>query len=120
MSSISLPNFSTQTLNRSFADRLLSLQTDLLPLAGSVQRTATAKFGELSRSESAKAAVAIVAAVPSTLDLRFEFNAVTQAWMLTMTNSGSGDVVRKLAIAAFSGSKSALVHRSAMWIDKAV
>ena len=117
MSSISLTNFWTQTLNRSFADRLLSLQTDLLPQAESVQRSATAKFGELSRPESAKAAVA---AVPSTLDLRFEFNAVTQAWILTMTNSGSGDVVRKLAIAAFSGSKSSVVHRSALWIDKAV
>lgn len=112
MSSFSLSNFSLQPLNRVLGDRLLAPQTDLLPQAESAQRT-----GDFKSPESAQAAVATL---PSTMDMRFEFNAVTKAWMLTMTDSGSGDVVRKIALAAFSESNSAASHRSAIWIDKAV
>ena len=97
--------------------RLLAPQTDLLPQAESVKRSATVRLGELPSPESAQAAVA---AAPKTMDIHFELNAVTKAWMLTMTDSGSGDVVRKIALAAFSGSNSAALHRSAIWIDKAV
>ena len=117
MSSISLPNFSIQSLNRSIVDRFLAPQTDLLPQDESVQRTATVRLGELASPESAHAAVA---ASSSTLDMHFELNAVTKAWMLTMTDSVSGDVVRKIALAAFSASNSVVLHRSAIWIDKAV
>lgn len=120
MSSISMPNFSIQSLNRSIVDRFLAPQTDLLPQDESVQRTATVRLGELASPESAHAAVATVAASSSTLDMHFELNAVTKAWMLTMTDSVSGDVVRKIALAAFSASNSVVLHRSAIWIDKAV
>jgi len=34
--------------------------------------------------------------VPSTLAMRFEFNAMTHDWMLAMTDSQSGEVVRKI------------------------
>jgi hypothetical protein len=33
--------------------------------------------------------------MPSTVALRFEFNAITLVWMLAMTDSQSGEVVRK-------------------------
>ena len=117
MSSVSLPNFSVQSLNRSGADRLLAPQKDLLHQTEFDQQTETARLLELPSPESNQAAVS---AAPSSLDMRFEFNAVNKAWMLTITDSGSGDVVRKIAIAAFSGSNSAVLHRSAIWIDKAV
>jgi hypothetical protein len=112
MSSFSLSNFSLQPQNRALGDRLVAPQAKLLPQVESAQRT-----GEFTSTESAQAAVS---AVPSSMDMRFEFNAVTKAWMLTMTDSGSGDVVRKIALAAFSQSNSAAPHRSAIWIDKAV
>lgn len=40
--------------------------------------------------------------VPSTLAMRFEFNAITHAWMLAMTDSQSGEVVRKINLKVFT------------------
>ena len=57
---------------------------------------------------------------PSTVDMRFEFNALTQAWMLAMTDANSGDVVRKIDLKGFSHGPSGSLHQSGHWIDKAV
>ena len=61
-----------------------------------------------------------VIAPPSTVDMRFEFNALTQAWMLAMTDANSGDVVRKIDLKGFSHGASVSLHQSGHWIDKAV
>ena len=57
--------------------------------------------------------------LPSNVDMRFEFNALTHAWMLAMTNASTGDVVRKIALKGISGGSAGL-HQSGHWIDKAV
>jgi hypothetical protein len=60
-----------------------------------------------------------VISLPSTVDMRFEFNALTQAWILAMTDSSSGDVLRQISLKGLSGSNAG-VHQSGHWIDKAV
>lgn len=57
--------------------------------------------------------------LPINVDMRFEFNALTHAWMLAVTDSSSGDVVRKIALKGISGGSAGL-HQSGHWIDKAV
>ena len=57
--------------------------------------------------------------LPSNVDMRFEFNALTHAWMLAMTDASSGDVVRKIALKGISGGSAGL-HQSGHWIDKAI
>lgn len=58
--------------------------------------------------------------LPSTVDMRFEFNALTQAWMVAMTDANSGDVVRKIDLKGFSRSANGSVHASGHWVDKVV
>jgi hypothetical protein len=110
MSSVSFSNVSLRPL-----DVLLS-KPETVPQQSAVKRPTAAKAPEPPQPEPVQAAVA---ALPRTVDMRFEFNALTQAWMLAMTDSGSGDVVRKITLKGFSGGSAAL-HQSGHWIDKAV
>ena len=58
--------------------------------------------------------------VPSTLAMRFEFNAITHAWMLAMTDSQSGEVVRKINLKVFTPLANGGLHQSGQWIDRVV
>ncbi len=56
--------------------------------------------------------------VPSTVAMRFEFNAMTHAWMLAMIDSQSGEVVRKIKVVNPPGNGG--LHQSGQWIDRVV
>ena len=58
--------------------------------------------------------------VPSTLAMRFEFNAMTHDWMLAMTDSQSGEVVRKINLKVFTPQANGGLHQSGQWIDRVV
>lgn len=110
MSSVSFSNVSLRPL-----DVLLS-KPEAVQQDPALKRPTLAKAPEPPQPQVVQS---VVAALPSTVDMRFEFNALTQAWMLAMTDSGSGDVVRKIALKGLSGSSAGL-HQSGHWIDKAV
>ena len=57
---------------------------------------------------------------PSTVDMRFEFNPLTHAWMVAMTDANSGDVVRRIDLKGFGWGDRASQHQSGHWIDKSV
>jgi hypothetical protein len=58
--------------------------------------------------------------MPSTVALRFEFNAITLVWMLAMTDSQSGEVVRKINLKVFTPQANGGLHQSGQWIDRVV
>ncbi len=116
MSSVSLFNFSLHAQAVAAPGRVP------LPDSGTVKREET-----LSRSYAAKPAelpspdpLQHGVTLPSTVDMRFEFNAFTHAWLLAMTDSGSGDVLRKIALKGISGGGTPGLHQAGQWIDKAV
>jgi hypothetical protein len=53
-----------------------------------------------------------VMSLPSSVALRFEFNATTQGWVIALTDSDYGEVVRKIALKDFSRSTSAAQRRA--------
>jgi hypothetical protein len=110
MSSVSFSNVSLRPL-----DLLLS-KPETVQQEPAVKRPTALKAPEPPTPEAVQS---VVAALPSTVDMRFELNALTNAWMLAMTDSGSGDVVRKIPLKGLSNSSSGL-HQSGHWIDKAV
>ena len=110
MSSVSFLNGSLRPL-----DVLLS-KPEAVQQEPAMKRPTAAKAPDPPKPEAVQS---VVAALPSTVDMRFEFNALTQAWMLAMTDSGTGDVVRKITLKGFSGSSAGL-HQSGHWVDKAV
>ena len=61
-----------------------------------------------------------LAAAPASLDMRYEFNAVSQTWMLAMMDARSGDVVRQISLKNFSRGLPSSGHTAGHWIDKAV
>ena len=61
-----------------------------------------------------------LAAAPAAVDMRYEFNAVSQTWMLAMTDVRSGDVVRQISLKNFSRGLPSSGHTAGHWIDKAV
>lgn len=58
------------------------------------------------------------AGVPEDLSLRFEFNAITHAWMLAMTDARSGEVVRQIKV--FNPQPTAVLHSTGQWVDRVV
>jgi hypothetical protein len=52
--------------------------------------------------------------------MRYEFNAVSQTWMLAMMDARSGDVVRQISLKNFSRGLPSSGHTAGHWIDKAV
>ena len=119
MSSVSFSSlpFRPQTLPS--AERLLAPQAEA---SHEVRKEAPLKPPAAQKDTKpvqAEAAQAPAVTLPSTVDMRFEFNALTQAWMLAMTDASSGDVVRKIALKGFSGGSAGL-HQSGHWVDKAV
>jgi len=61
-----------------------------------------------------------LAAAPAAVDMRYEFNAVSQTWMLAMMDARSGDVVRQISLKNFSRGLPSSGHTAGHWIDKAV
>lgn len=61
-----------------------------------------------------------LAAAPAAVDMRYEFNAVSQTWMLAMMDARSGDVVRQISLKNFSRGLPSTGHTAGHWIDKAV
>ena len=58
------------------------------------------------------------AAVPEDVSLRFEFNAITHAWMLAMTDAQSGEVVRQIKV--FNAHANVGLPPTGQWVDKLV
>jgi hypothetical protein len=58
------------------------------------------------------------AAVPEDVSLRFEFNAITHAWMLAMTDAQSGEVVRQIKV--FNAHANVGLPPTGQWVDKVV
>jgi len=58
------------------------------------------------------------AGVPEDLSLRFEFNAITHAWMLAMTDAQSGEVVRQIKV--FNAHANVGLPPTGQWVDKVV
>jgi len=50
--------------------------------------------------------------------LRFEFNAITHAWMLAMTDAQSGEVVRQIKV--FNAHANGGLPPTGQWVDKVV
>jgi len=72
------------------------------------------------RSTQQETARSALAAAPAAVDMRYEFNAVSQTWMLAMTDVRSGDVVRQISLKGFSRGLPSSGHTAGHWIDKAV
>jgi hypothetical protein len=115
MSSVSFSNLPFRSQAQSATERLLAPQAEALQVTRAKQPVAQKDIKPV-QSEVAQAPAVTL---PSTVDMRFEFNALTQAWMLAMTDASSGDVVRKIALKGFSSSSAGL-HQTGHWIDKAV
>jgi len=115
MSSVSFSNYSLRAQELSASSRLQGPYSEMAKRGESVELTAADKVAEPSRPEAAQPVVTL----PGTVDMRFEFNALTQAWMLAMTDASSGDVVRKIALKGFSGGRADL-QQAGHWIDRAV
>jgi hypothetical protein len=58
------------------------------------------------------------AALPENLSMRFEFNAITHAWMLAMTDARSGEVVRQIKV--FTAHANVGLLPTGQWVDKVV
>jgi hypothetical protein len=110
MTSVSFSHLSLKPMD----SRVFKPET--LPQEPVAKRSQPANVAVLPQPEAIQSAVI---SLPSTVDMRFEFNALTQAWMLAMTDSGSGDVLRKISLKGLSGSNAGL-HQTGHWIDKAV
>jgi hypothetical protein len=50
--------------------------------------------------------------------MRFEFNAITHAWMLAMTDARSGEVVRQIKV--FTAHANVGLLPTGQWVDKVV
>lgn len=99
------------------SDRVLAGKAGAEPAGPTVRAPEHNRPAEPSAMDVTKSQVI---APPSTVDMRFEFNALTQAWMLAMTDANSGDVVRKIDLKGFAHGPSGSLHQSGHWIDKAV
>ena len=117
MLSVSSLHLSLRPLELPTPDRVGPAKVGSQPAAPTVRAPEPERAAEPSALDAAKSQVM---ALPSTLDMRFEFNALTQAWMLAMTDANSGDVVRKIDLKGFSHGASVSLHQSGHWIDKAV
>jgi uncharacterized FlaG/YvyC family protein len=58
--------------------------------------------------------------LPNPVALRFEFNANTRGWVIALTDSDSGEVVRKIALKDFSRSTSAAQGPFGNLVDRTV
>jgi len=115
MSSVSISNLSIRTPDPTAPYRQPAVKSEQGLPERSVQAPESAKMAEPAASEAVPPA-----ALPSTVEMRFEINALTQAWMVAMTDTSSGDVVRKIPLKGVARDPSMGLHQSGAWVDKAV
>ena len=122
MSSVSFSPLSPWPLQPALPDRAQTLGPLGSPSSSAgppspVERPAPTK----ATGSSANAGVDVPAVtLPSTVDMRFEFNALTQAWLLAMTDSASGEVVRKMDLKGFTRGASEGLHVAGHAVDQKV
>jgi len=105
MSSISFSNLTRIAQNGLVTSPLSVASKDFLPHQDGLKTTAAVKSIEPTGPGPIQGVVTVV---PSSLDLRYAFNAQNQSWELDMLDAVSGDVVRKMTLKGFS--KGAIEH----------
>ena len=121
MSSASISNLSIRTPDLIAPYRPPAQKSENgLPPERSAQAPESAKAAEPAPPEAMPSEALPPAALPSTVEMRFEINALNQAWMVAMTDTSSGDVVRKIPLKGVARDPMLGLHQSGAWVDKAV